>query len=71
MIPSRYECPPGWNTEYYGYLMAGHHSTFKGATQFSCVDMSLGVITGSGKADNGGHQFYTVEAACNYYHPLQ
>ena len=26
MIPSHYECPPGWRREYYGYLMAGHHS---------------------------------------------
>ena len=69
MIPSRYECPSGWNTEYYGYLMAGHDRTYKGATQFSCVDKSFGVIPGSRKANNGGHQFYTVEAACNYHHP--
>ncbi|XP_065908938.1 short-chain collagen C4-like [Dysidea avara] len=65
MIPSRYECPPNWTR---GYLMAGHHTSFKGATQFTCIDKSLGVIPGSGATNNGGHQFYTVEAACNYYH---
>ena len=49
--------------------MAGHQKSFKGATQFTCIDKSLEVIGGSGKTNNGGHQFYTVEAACGFYHP--
>ena len=40
MIPSYFKCPPGWNTEYYSYLMAGHHG-FKSAIQFTCMDRSL------------------------------
>ena len=40
MIPSRYECPPGWNTEYYGYMMAGYYAN-KAATQFTCMDKTL------------------------------
>ena len=47
MIPSHYECPPGWNTEYYGYLMAGSY-THKAATQFACMDKCLEQIPGSG-----------------------
>ena len=69
MIPSPYECPPNRTREYYGYLMAGHQTSFKGATQFTCIDKSLGVISESEAANNGGHQFYTVEAGCNYYQP--
>ena len=60
MIPSRYECPSGWRREYYGYLMAGHH-TSKAATQFTCVDESVEQIRGSG-TDGIGYYFYTVEA---------
>lgn len=67
MIPSRYDCPPGWLTEYYGYLMAGHVS-HKAGTTYTCVDKSLEQIEGSG-ADTNGRLFYTVEAYCNHYIP--
>lgn len=67
MIPSRYECPAGWITEYYGYLMAGHVSHRAGTT-YTCVDKSLEQIQGSG-ADTNGRLFYTVEAHCNHYIP--
>ncbi|XP_065907517.1 uncharacterized protein [Dysidea avara] len=67
MIPSRYECPPGWTREYYGYLMAGHYG-HKAATQHICVDKSLEQITGSG-GDTNGKLFYTVEAQCNQFIP--
>ncbi|XP_065906808.1 short-chain collagen C4-like [Dysidea avara] len=67
MIPSRYECPPGWNTEYYGYLMAGHYS-HKAATQYTCVDKSLSQIPGSG-GDTNGYLFFTVEAYCGHFIP--
>lgn len=67
MIPSRYECPSGWLTEYYGYLMAGHVS-HKAGTTYTCIDKSLEQIEGSG-ADTNGRLFYTVEAHCNHYFP--
>ena len=67
MIPSHYECPPGWNTEYYGYLMAGYHG-YKVATQFTCVDKSLEQVPGSGASANG-YLFYNVEAYCGHFIP--
>jgi len=67
MIPSHYECPNGWRREYYGYLMAGHH-THKAATQYTCVDISLEQIQGSGSNTNG-YLFYTVETYCGYHIP--
>ena len=67
MIPSRYECPPGWNIEYYGYLMAGAES-HKAATQFICMDRTLEVIPGSG-ADTNGKLYYTAEARCGHFIP--
>ena len=67
MIPSRYDCPPGWITEYYGYLMAGHVS-HKAGTTYTCMDKSLEQIEGSG-SDTNGRLFYTVEAHCKHYIP--
>ena len=67
MIPSRYECPPGWNTEYYGYLMAGSYA-HKAATQFTCMDKSLEQVPGSA-ADTNGKLFYNVEAYCGHFFP--
>jgi len=67
MIPSHYECPPGWNTEYYGYLMAGYYNQ-KAATQFTCMDKSLEQIPGSAASTNG-YLFYTVEAYCSHFIP--
>ena len=67
MIPSHYECPPGWRRQYHGYLMAGHHN-HKAATQYTCVDKSLEQIPGSG-ANTNGYLLFTVEAYCNHYIP--
>ena len=67
MIPSHYECPPGWTREYYGYLMAGHHG-HKAATQYTCVDKSVEPIEGSG-SNTDGKLFYTVEAHCGQFIP--
>ena len=67
MIPSHYQCPSGWKREYYGYLMAGHY-THKAATQFTCMDNSLGQIPGSG-GNTGGKLFYLVEANCGHFIP--
>ena len=51
-IPSQYECPSGWRREYYGYLMAGYKG-HKAATQFTCIDKSIGQIPASGSNTNG------------------
>ena len=67
MIPSHYECPSGWRREYYGYLMAGHKGQ-KAATQFTCIDESVGQIPASGTNTNG-YLFYTVEAHCGHHIP--
>ena len=67
MIPSHYECPSGWRREYYGYLMAGHHG-HKAATQFTCIDESVGQIPASG-SNTDGYIFYLVEAHCNQFIP--
>ena len=67
MVPSHYECPPGWTREYYGYLMAGHYG-HKGATQYICIDKGLEQVPGSG-GDTNGHLFYRVEAQCNQFIP--
>ena len=67
MIPSHYECPSGWRREYYGYLMAGRY-THKAATQFTCIDESVGQIPASGSNTNG-YLFYTVETHCGHHIP--
>ena len=67
MIPSHYECPPEWNTEYYGYLMAGGYG-HNAATQFTCMDRSLEQIPGSA-ARTYGKFFYNVEAYCGHFIP--
>jgi len=67
MVPSHYDCPPGWTREYYGYLMAGYHG-HKAATQFNCMDNGLEQIPGSG-ADTNGKLFLMVEAYCNHFIP--
>ena len=66
MIPGKYTCPTGWNTEYYGYLMTGRYSaspdSYKSQSLYSCVDAGLEVIPGTG-ADNNGLFFFNVEIA--------
>jgi len=67
MIPSRYEHSIRWTREYYGYLMAGHYG-HKAATQFTCIDKSLGQIPGS-RGNTDGKLFYTIEAHCGHFIP--
>ena len=59
MIPGKYTCPTGWNTEYHGYLMTGYYG-HKSQSLYSCVDAGLEMFPGSG-VDNDGLLFYTVE----------
>ena len=61
MIPGKYTCPTGWNTEYHGYLMTGHYG-HKSQSLYSCVDAGLEMFPGSG-VNNNGLLFYTVEIA--------
>ena len=62
MIPAKTTCPQSWTREYYGYLMAGHHSHQR--TTFECVDRDQDSIPGSA-ANTNGALFYHVEASCN------
>ena len=61
MIPAKYTCPTGWTREYFGYLMSERHSHHR--SQFSCVDYSLKLATGSSPNHNG-LLFYPVEGVC-------
>ena len=61
MMPAKYTCPLGWNTEYFGYLMSEHHGHHR--SQFSCVDHTLSPVIGSNHIHNG-FLFYTVGGVC-------
>ena len=67
MIPAKASCPPNWTREYYGYIMTeykGAHNHIRGRTMFECVDKDQESLPGS-YANDGGVQFYHVEADCN------
>ena len=64
MIPGKYTCPTGWNTEYYGYLMTGHY-IHKSQSLYSCMDAGLEMFPGSG-LNNPGLYFFTVEIDSYY-----
>ena len=62
MIPGTYECPSGWTTEYFGWLMTGHYNQ-PGASTLVCVDFDAEAVPGEvGKGD--GARLYHVQAAC-------
>ena len=61
MVPAKYTCPSGWTREYYGYLMAEHHTHRR--SQFTCVDTAFKSVTGS-SANHNGLLFYFVEGRC-------
>ena len=67
MIPSHYECPTGWHTEYNGYIMTKYHG-YEGSSMYHCVDKNLEQVPGSG-GDSHGHELHTVRAECGYYIP--
>ena len=62
MIPAKTTCPPSWTREYYGYLMAEHHSHKR--STYECVDSSQESIPGS-HTNVEGALFYHVEALCS------
>ena len=63
MIPAKVNCPPQWQREYYGYLMAPH-STGNYRASFICVDKDPEVVPGEAgnEASNDPHH---VEATCD------
>ena len=63
MIPARLTCPSSWTWEYYGYLMANHHSYHR--TLYECVDQSPQSVPGS-LSDTNGALFYHTEVRCNH-----
>ena len=64
MIPGTYECPSGWTTEYFGWLMTSYFRNH-GASTFVCVDFNAGVVPGEAANDNGA-LLYHVQTACSY-----
>ena len=67
MIPSHYQCPPGWRTEYNGFIMAGHYNQ-EGSSMYNCIDASVEQIRSSG-GDHGGHQLYTIYSVSGQFLP--
>ena len=59
MLPATNACLSGWTLEYSGYLMAGLPS-HPAASEYICVDSSLGYLPGTQANSNGKLVFYTV-----------
>ena len=64
MIPGTYECPSGWTTEYFGWLMTGHYN-HPGASTFVCIDFDAELVEEQ-VANNNGALLYHVQVACAY-----
>ena len=63
MIPARVSCPPQWQREYSGYLMAPH-STSNYRNSFMCVDKHPEVVPGQEGDTDGSNDPHHVEATC-------
>ena len=63
MIPAKVNCPPQWQREYYGYLMAPH-STNDYRASFICVDKDPEVVCDEA-GDTGVGSNNHVEATCD------
>ncbi|XP_019639232.1 PREDICTED: uncharacterized protein LOC109481169 isoform X2 [Branchiostoma belcheri] len=63
MIPAKKTCPPGWTSEYFGYLMAERYNHRR--TDFVCVDVEAQHLE-AGASNNNGALLYQVEGRCNY-----
>ena len=64
MIPGTYECPKGWTTEYFGWLMTSANSNY-GSSTFVCVDFNAEKVPGEA-ANNDGALLYHVQVDCEY-----
>ncbi|XP_070564626.1 short-chain collagen C4-like [Ptychodera flava] len=62
MYPARKDCPSGWTREYYGYLMSSKYN--QATSEYVCVDVSGGILTGTSSAVNGA-SIYPVESRCS------
>jgi len=61
MVPAKYTCPSGWTREYYGYLMAEHHTDKR--SQFTCIDIAFKSVPGSAE-NHDGLLFHFTEGRC-------
>jgi hypothetical protein len=60
MVPGTYQCPSGWSSLYYGYLMSTHYT--QGASEFTCIDVNA-THFGTNASQNG-NLLYPTEAEC-------
>ena len=61
MIPAKYSCPTGWETEYHGYLMTEWHTHTR--SFFTCIDVAMKKVPGSSDFQHGIF-FNRVEVNC-------
>ena len=64
MIPAKMTCPPQWQKEYAGYLMAPHYWTANRAA-FICVDEDAEAVPGESQDNPMSTQPHFVEASCD------
>ena len=61
MIPAKYSCPTGWETEYHGYLVAEYFAYTR--SFYTCVDVAMRKVPGSSNFQDGT-LFIPVEVNC-------
>ena len=64
MIPAKMSCPPGWQREYYGYLM-GPHTIYNYRAAFICVDNDPERVQGQYHNNPKSNDPHHVEAMCD------
>ena len=64
MIPAKVNCPPQWQREYYGYLMAPHSIT-NYRSSFICVDKDPEVVADEAGDTGRSNDPHHVEATCD------
>ena len=64
MIPAKMMCPPQWQKEYAGYLMAPH-TTGNYRAAFICVDKDPEVVPGQAHNNPLSNEPHHVEASCD------
>ena len=64
MLPAKMSCPPGWQREYYGYLM-GPHTTGDYRAAFICVDKDPDHVQGQYHNNPKSNNPHHVEAMCD------
>ena len=61
MVPAYNSCPRGWTREYYGFLMAAHHTHRK--TNYICMDREMKTLPGHA-GNQKGNLLYSVATQC-------